>query len=199
MPPEPGHWCRGLAGCRRLDPTHPALVTCGGAHIEPCRNAKRACYDQGREWHRSWENHRDQRRSRHGGWPSRRTDCHGFTPIRPECRRVRIQKITQKAAGSAAGMAARRHFDRRRHDGRTLDVGGRPDSRVDRARSPSAVDAGAPGVSWNVGLDSLPFEDIQHQVKQWFRLVCHPKRPRGNAPSWVEVTNIKDHRNRTVR
>jgi hypothetical protein len=28
---------RGLAGCRQLDPSHPALVTCDDANVEPCQ------------------------------------------------------------------------------------------------------------------------------------------------------------------
>ena len=36
-PPDPRLPRRGLAGCRQLDPSHPALVTCEDAKVEPCR------------------------------------------------------------------------------------------------------------------------------------------------------------------
>src|SRR5208283_4447998 len=36
-PPDPRLPRWGLAGCRQLDPSHPALVTCEDAEVEPCR------------------------------------------------------------------------------------------------------------------------------------------------------------------
>jgi hypothetical protein len=35
-PPDPRLPRRGLAGSRQLDPSHPALVTCEDAEVEPC-------------------------------------------------------------------------------------------------------------------------------------------------------------------
>jgi len=32
--PRPVRW--GLAGCRQLDPSHPVLLTCEDAEVEPC-------------------------------------------------------------------------------------------------------------------------------------------------------------------
>ena len=37
-PPDPRLPRWGLAGCRQLDPSHPAFVTCENAEVEPCRH-----------------------------------------------------------------------------------------------------------------------------------------------------------------
>src|SRR5260370_710837 len=39
-PPDPRLPRSWLAGCRQLDPSHPALVTCEDAEIEPCRKRR---------------------------------------------------------------------------------------------------------------------------------------------------------------
>ncbi len=46
-PPDPRLSRWGLAGCRQLDPSHPALVTCEDDEVEPCLICRRTSF-QGR-------------------------------------------------------------------------------------------------------------------------------------------------------
>jgi hypothetical protein len=48
-PPDPRLPRRGLAGCRQLDPSHPALVTCDGAKVEPCHISRQDAFQNSEE------------------------------------------------------------------------------------------------------------------------------------------------------